>query len=108
METSVEYRVMMFIDLVIFAVGHGQSPTDGKRDQILMSMEYEAHSSGGNDCRILLFPERLHGETNFYDQRHSLSSFSGTNQLGQLAPNDITAPDALSLNLQVQLHAPHV
>ena len=31
---------MIFIDLVIFAVGHGQSPTDGKRDQILMNMEY--------------------------------------------------------------------
>ena len=95
METLVEYRVMMFTDLVIFAVGHGRLPTDRKRDEMLM---FEAYS----------FPERLHGETNFWSQRHSLSSFSGTNQLSQFAPNDIIAPDALVLNLQVQLDAPHV
>ena len=62
-----EDRVMMFIELVIFAVGHGQLPTDGKRDQILMNINII--------YRTLLFPERLHGETNFHNQRHSLSSF---------------------------------
>ena len=70
---------MMFIDLVIFAVGHCWLPTDRKREQVLMNMKFIRSS-------ILSFPERLLGcterPTSQY-QRHSLSSFAGTNQFDQ-------------------------